>query len=355
MYHKKDSVEKTQKYFGITEQLKNDAANFFVYIQPKLGKIYDESVRRGLREDLNFHDIRDKHLSHLSTLLTGGIDRRFIEESCLIWKTYAAKGVTMSEYIRLYQLLMSYFSGEAHKKHWWRYKRYRNVSRAVRNLLLFDLAVGTDLTEASVEKQGADIAALNKDDANQLYITLEEMTQFIQQSHHMLQEAYELLQGALDMVSQARPESDTMKAVDKAADANNCVIQPTLFANEGNDPFLKKPGNHNHPVFLDVLTQTHQKIQAAAKLVHSGAGKNKQNHLLLDQILDEVNTTLHIISNQLLQEDNIDINTPSRPEYEALYSLLQRSSKTIETHLHHLEQKQVNFQLGTKGKAPTRG
>ena len=89
MLHKHPSAEKAQVYFGITEKLKHDAANFFIYIQPIIGQIYDNSVYRALGEDFNSKDIRDKHLTHISTLLSGGIDHRFMEESHALQKKYA--------------------------------------------------------------------------------------------------------------------------------------------------------------------------------------------------------------------------------------------------------------------------
>jgi hypothetical protein len=229
MLHKHPSAEKAQVYFGITEKLKHDAANFFIYIQPKMGHIYDSSVYRALGEHHNLHDIRDKHLTHISTLLTGGIDHRFIDESHRIRKKYADQGVTTGEYIKLYQLIISYLSGEAHKKHWWRYKKYRDLNRAIRNLLLFDLAIGTSAKELESSVRNISKAQLTPkqalliDESETFQAKLEELSDLVENSHAIINECHQALQSVLELIQQ----STTIAIKDEAT--NSASIQTSLF------------------------------------------------------------------------------------------------------------------------------
>lgn len=140
------SNHKLLKYFGITDLTQQESALFFIYIQAKLSKIYNLSTFKALPSPLNLQKIRNQHVAHISTLFTGGADNNFLENSHKIWRAYQELGVSHGEYIKLYQLMISYITSEAHKKYWYRYKKYRKVSRAIRNLLMFDLAIGISFT-----------------------------------------------------------------------------------------------------------------------------------------------------------------------------------------------------------------
>lgn len=135
------SNHKLLNYFGITELTQQESALFFIHIQEKLPKIYNLSTFRAIPSPLNLQNIRNQHVAHISTLLTGGGDNNFINKSNEIWQAYQSIGVSHGEYVKLYQLIISYITSEAHKKYWYKYRKYRQVSRAIRNLLMFDLAL----------------------------------------------------------------------------------------------------------------------------------------------------------------------------------------------------------------------
>lgn len=139
--HKVISNHKLLNYFGISENTQHESALFFIYIQSKLSTIYDISAFKAFPSPLVLRNIRNKHISHLSTLLTGAIDNQSHNNAHQIWLFFKKSGVSYGEYVKFYQLIISYLTGEAQKKYWYRYKKYRKVSRAIRNLLMFDLAV----------------------------------------------------------------------------------------------------------------------------------------------------------------------------------------------------------------------
>lgn len=341
MLHKHPSAEKAQVYFGITEKLKHDAANFFIYIQPKMGHIYDSSVYRALGEHHNLHDIRDKHLTHLSTLLTGGIDHRFIDESHLIRKKYADQGVTTGEYIKLYQLIISYLSGEAHKKHWWRYKKYRDLNRAIRNLLLFDLAIGTSpkKVESSVGnfssvEETSDQATLLMDESETFKATLEELGELVENSHAIITECYQALQAVLELINNSN--SMTSKKADERSDS---VIQSSLFSNdpEYNLDLLKSPSNHNDPAFGEILSITLKKIHKISKIISMQKDAGDAHHInTLEKMLNDVQEDIEKISTMDVVQIPQKI-TRYGSSTDTLHSLLQKSSTMIGSHLTNLE------------------
>lgn len=342
MLHKHPSAEKAQIYFGITEKLKHDAANFFIYIQPKIGHIYDNSVYRALGEPHNLHDIRDKHLTHISTLLTGGIDHRFIEESHLIRKRYADQEVTTGEYIKLYQLIISYLSGEAHKKHWWRYKKYRDLNRAIRNLLLFDLAIGTSQKElessadnfSKISATSNQLSTVLNDQSEEFTATLEELSALVENSHAIISECYQALQSVLELInkSAAVVESDTV--------ISESLLQASLFAN---DPeykldLLKSPSNLNTPAIGEILSIARKKIHKISTLISTKKDwDNDQPTHTLEKMLNDVQKDIEKISimDVLQSPQNTTAFTSSS---DTLHSLLQKSSTMIGAHLNNLEE-----------------
>ncbi len=143
MLHKHPSAEQAQIYFGITEPVKKASCVFSKYLEKDIRHIYSVSVYQALKDHYNVSGLKEPHIAHIQKLLSGNIDDDFIKNSALLWANFYEQGVTIGEYIKLYQLLMSYFSAEAHKKYWFRYAKYRELNRSIRNLMLFDLAVGT--------------------------------------------------------------------------------------------------------------------------------------------------------------------------------------------------------------------
>lgn len=339
MLHKHPSAEKAQNYFGITEKLKHDAANFFIYIQPKMGPIYDSSIYRALGEHHTLHDIRDKHLTHIATLLTGGIDHRFIDESHHIRKKYADQGVTTGEYIKLYQLIISYLSGEAHKKHWWRYKKYRDLNRAIRNLLLFDLAIGTSQKEleSSVDtfsKAPAESSQTPLLIEDSFETTLKELSELLENSHAIINECYQALQSVLELINQ----STVVAEKDEAMAAS--VIQTSLFANdpEYHLDLLKSPSNQNTPAIGEILSIARKKIHKISTLISTEKdGASGHSIHALETMLQDVQKDIEKIST--LDVMQIPQNTARfGSASDTLHGLLQKSSTTIESHLNNLEE-----------------
>jgi D-ribose pyranose/furanose isomerase RbsD len=340
MLHKHPSAEKAQIYFGITEKLKHDAANFFICIQPKLGQIYDNSVYRALGENFNFQDVRDKHLTHLSTLLTGGIDHRFIEESHSLQKKYAGLGVTTGEYVKLYQLIISYLSGEAHKKHWWRYKKYRDLNRSIRNLLLFDLAIATSPKEleSSVDnfKQSKNLLqpALLDEASLEYKTTLDELNLLLENSHAIINECHQVIQSVLELTQQSK----TFLLEDTSNDAIN--VQPSLFANDFEETLelIKMPSNQNRPAFEEVLSLTQEKIQKVSQLVSTETKEmDPQQINALEELLNDIHediSTLSTIQGLPVSKNKSKVD----PSHHSLHELLKKSSAVMGSHLNSLEQ-----------------
>jgi hypothetical protein len=262
MLHKHPSAEKAQIYFGITEKLKHEAANFFIYIQPKLAQIYDNSVCSALGEDFNSKTVRDRHLNHLSTLLTGGIDHRFIEESHFLHKNYRDQGITTGEYVKLYQLIISYLSGEAHKKHWIRYKKYRDLNRSIRNLLLFDLAVATSPKELELSLNNPRASKMvSVKNPEVLRTAQEELKELIENSHAIVRECHLAIQSILTSTSLDKPPHSE----DSKSPSINTEV--SLFSNDIEE-HLEKPkalSNQKHPALEEILSLTQEKIQKVLK------------------------------------------------------------------------------------------
>lgn len=336
MLHKHPSAEKAQVYFGITEKLKHDAANFFIYIQPKLAQIYDNSAYRALGEHFNFQEVRDKHLTHLSTLLTGGIDHRFIEESHLLHKKYIERGVTMGEYIKLYQLIISYLSGEAHKKHWLRYKKYRDLNRSIRNLLLFDLAIATSSKELELSLSNAPPykmllqSALSIEDPTILQTTLEELKELLEASHAIINECHLVIQSILT----SNPLDKSLPSQDSIGKTLN--IQTSLFSNEFEEylDIVKAPSNQNQPTFEEILSLTQGKIQKVSKAISMKTEKMDSKEVkALEEILNDIHEDIRTITHTHLGQ------TPTiRSSQRTLHTLLKKSSAEIGSHLTSLEQ-----------------
>jgi hypothetical protein len=341
MLHKHPSAEKAQVYFGITEKLKHDAANFFIYIQPKMGHIYDSSIHRALGEHHTLHDIRDKHLTHLSTLLTGGIDHRFINESHRIRKQYADQGVTTGEYIKLYQLIISYLSGEAHKKHWWRYKKYRDLNRAIRNLLLFDLAIGT-----SAKELGSSVDSFSKspttpiqttlliDEFATLQDTLEELSALVETSYIIINECHQALQSVLELSNQSNAivlNDDTK---------TSSVAQASLFTETSEDKvdLFKSSPHQNDPAFTEILSTAHQKIQKISKIISTSKNSEDTHQTLnLEKMLNDVQEDIKKISSMDIFQTPQTTAKSTSPQ-DSLHRLLQKSSAMIGSHLNNLEE-----------------
>lgn len=340
MLHKHPSAEKAQVYFGITEKLKHDAANFFIYIQPKMGHIYDSSIYRALGDHPHLHDIRDKHLTHLSTLLTGGIDHRFIDESHRIRKKYADQGVTTGEYIKLYQLIISYLSGEAHKKHWWRYKKYRDLNRAIRNLLLFDLAIGTSPKELEASAGNfSNVPELSQatlliEDSSKFQATLEELSELVETSHAIINECYQALQSVLELINQTHTVA--LKNDENTASS----AQTSLFTNdpEYNLDLLKTPSNQNDPALGEILSIARKKIHKISKMILMKKDDGDGHHIhTLEKMLNDVQDDIEKISSMDI------LHIPQRikgtdASQDTLHSLLQKSSMMIGSHLNNLEE-----------------
>ena len=340
MLHKHPSAEKAQVYFGITEKLKHDAANFFIYIQPKMGHIYDSSIYRALGEHHDLHDIRDKHLTHLSTLLTGGIDYRFIDESHRIRKKYADHGITTGEYIKLYQLIISYLSGEAHKKHWWRYKKYRDLNRAIRNLLLFDLAIGTspkeiessvgNFSQASAEPVQPRLLI---DESETIQPTFDELSALVENSHTIINECYQALQSVLELINQSN-----VIALKDDMDTDSS-IQTSLFANdfEYTLDLVKSPSNQNDPAFAEILSITRKKIHKISKLISMKKDEKDIHHTdTLEKMLNDVQGDIKKISTMDILQISQNV-VGSNSSQDSLHHLLKKSSVMIESHLNNLE------------------
>lgn len=143
MLHKHPSAEQAQIYFGITEPVKKASSLFSKYLEKDIKHIYNVSIYQALKDHYDVSHLKDLHIAHIQKLLIGAIDDTFMKQSATLWGHFNKQGVTIGEYIKLYQLLMSYFSAEAHKKYWFRYAKYRELNRSIRNLMLFDLAAGT--------------------------------------------------------------------------------------------------------------------------------------------------------------------------------------------------------------------
>lgn len=343
MLHKHPSAEKAQTYFGITEKLKHDAANFFIYIQPKLSYIYDNSISRALGENFNSKEVSDKHVAHISTLLTGGIDHRFINESHQIRKKYATLGVTTGEYIKLYQLIISFLSGEAHKKHWWRYKKYRDLNRSIRNLLMFDLAIATSPREVDASLHDLDTSiALNKvliTEAinNEIQKSLDDLTSVMEQSYKALNDCYKALESALE---QTHPtQVSTHELVSK--ESSSSTPQASLFEDEVSTVYLSAPSNKNEPAFINILSHVQEKVSKAS--LHVMLGK-KDPHAL-ENMLTEIQEDIEKLSSlNPVNTSNTKVDLLIEPS--ALRTLLQKSTQTIESNLNNLEvlkEKQLNL------------
>lgn len=349
MLHKHPSAEKAQNYFGISEKVKHDSANFFIYIQPKLGNIYDNSIARALDEHFVSQFIRDRHLSHLSTLLAGGIDHSFIEESHAIWLKYSTHGVTTGEYIKLYQLIISYLSGEAHKKHWWRYKKYRDLNRAIRNLLLFDLAIGTSSNDRPLESYdskkpphsvSAASALFNSTDG--LQRSIDELIELAQRSYDALHQGYNTIQDILDLTVNP-PKNDLNKrnisTLEESAD-NSQFKQASLFAYENNEEPSKSASNENKPAFLELVSQTHKKVQKISTLLMSSHySSSKSEAESLEKMIQEVEQDIENVIKNLTQETmhlQQKDSLPGIASHSELYQLLHKSSETIEAHLNKM-------------------
>ncbi|MDP3641237.1 MAG: hypothetical protein Q8R43_02250, partial [Alphaproteobacteria bacterium] len=308
---------------------------------PKMGSIYDSSIYRALGEHPNLHDIRDHHLTHISTLLTGGIDHRFIDESHRIRKKYADQGVTTGEYIKLYQLIISFLSGEAHKKHWWRYKKYRDLNRAIRNLLLFDLAIGTsqkDL-ESSLDNFSKISAASSQtplliENSETFKATLEELSELVENSHEIISECYQALQSILELTT----PSDAVAVKDNATTTS--AIQTSLFANDPdyNLDLLKSPSNQNTPDIGEILSIARKKIHKISTIISTKKdGEAEYSTNTLEKMLHDVQKDIEKISTlEALQIPQNIAGFGSSPD--TLHNLLQKSSTMIGFHLNNLEE-----------------
>lgn len=339
MLHKHPSAEKAQVYFGITEKLKHDAANFFIYIQPKIGQIYDNSVYRALGEDFNSKDIRDKHLTHISTLLSGGIDHRFMEESHALQKKYADHGVTTGEYVKLYQLIISYLCGEAHKKHWWRYKKYRDLNRSIRNLFLFDLAIATSSKELESSIANADSThptyqpTLLTEDSLVFKTTLDDLKELIDNSHAIITECQEVIQSVLAIALE-------LTTLHQEKTSEEIAIQPSLFANdyEYEVESLKKPSNQNQPPFEETLSITQGKILKASQIVSLKTKEmSAQQIKTLEEMLNDIHEGITTLSN-MHPGQATDSTLAIRSSSHSLHALLKKSSVAMGAHLNSLEQ-----------------
>lgn len=333
MLHKHPTAEKLQKYFGITEKTKYDSASFFIYIQPKIGKIYDASIQKAVDEDFNSHKIRDKHIAHLSTLLTGGIDHTFVTNAQGIYAQYTEAGVTTGEYIKLYQLIMSYLNGEAHKKNWWRYKKYRDLNRAIRNLLLFDLAVSTS-SEKNISLTKESTTQLAPSDIKKYEVSIAQSINadlLSIDSYSLLKDCYNALQ-------------TTIKTAIEEVEVSLPFVQPTLFTEQHQEEFHKAASNNNQPIFLEALSQAQQKILIALNFIKNDyyALKSNEKDLALEKIIEEIINDIGTISNELMYASRMFThphlaNTPKgKNHHEHLNSLLKNFSLSIEKHLHSL-------------------
>jgi hypothetical protein len=337
MLHKHPSAEKAQSYFGITEKLKHDAANFFIYIQPKLSYIYDNSIVRALGDHFNSKEVRDKHVAHLSTLLTGGIDQRFINESHQIRKKYAKLDVTTGEYIKLYQLIISYLSGEAHKKHWWRYKKYRDLNRSIRNLVLFDLAIGTSPREldATLHELGTahslHTSQLTKTISAEVQQAVTELTMLTEKSYHTLNECYNALQSALDTNEPVPLTADTLKV-----EVNTPTAQASLFEVEIITDDIKALSHENKPAFMKILSCTRKKIYKASQLITIAANDPQSLEKVLNEIQEDIDKLSQFTSiKPSIYED-------SKNQNAALHTLLKKSKQAIQSNLNNLEELKEN-------------
>lgn len=340
MLHKHPTSEKLQKYFGITEKAKYDSASFFIYIQPKVGKIYDASVLKALGEDFNPHKIRDKHIAHLSTLLTGGIDHAFVTNAQKIYAVYNNEGITPGEYIKLYQLIMSYLNGEAHKKNWWRYKKYRDLNRAIRNLLLFDLAISTSpeksastTEEYTTQNLPTDIKIPEPNIEQNIKADLDALD-----SYTLLKDCYNALQ-------------TTIETTTHEIESYTAFAQPTLFKDFHQEELYKIPSNNNQPLFLEALSQTQQKVSTTLNFIKNDyyLSSNNEKDLELSKTIQEILKDIEIISNELASVSNIftsahlGSNSKDNRHHAHLNSLLKNFSSTIEKHLHNLSSHKATF------------
>lgn len=291
MLHKHPSAEKAQDYFGVTEKVKLDAANFFIWVQPKIGLIYDHAARKAFDEDFNFQDIRTTHISHISRLLTGEIDHTFIDEAHKVYACYLSHGITTGEYIKLYQLIISHLNGEAHKKHWLGYKKYRDLNRAIRNLLLFDLAISTSFKDQpsfsslitqkhSIEKKNVKIHIHN---IGQLS---EELATVITIVDEVLQECYATIQSITETPfamncshisnSNLRDFIDSPLLELKTEHQNS---QTFLLISQTIHSFNKSASNSNFPLLVETLKTTQKKLKQLFTLISN-------NYLWLDKNTD---------------------------------------------------------------------
>lgn len=355
MLHKHPSAEKAQYYFEITEKIKQDASSFFPHIQPKIGNIYDNSARRSLDENFNFPHVRDKHLAHLSMLLAGGIDHAFIEASHQLYMMYATEGVTSGEYIKLYQLIISYLSGEAHKKHWWRYKKYRDLNRAIRNLLLFDLAVGTSSkgltssTEQTTALLPSNVQSFSSENFAELQQLVDELSQLVNTSHAILHECHEAIQSTLDTAAFFNTPIAQEVTLKNAAlsnkilkDNNDYFRQPPLFTQELLVESEKTAVNENQPAFLEILSQLHKKIQKIVGVIMTGYYNAQPQHQSLELMIHDIQNDIEAISDSLHQ-GNI-LSTKGYQEtstkfisHQELHRILHKSSEVLEGQLNKLE------------------
>lgn len=336
MLHKHPSAEKAQSYFGITEKLKHDAANFFIYIQPKLSYIYDNSIVRAFGDHFNSKEVRDKHVAHLSTLLTGGIDQRFINESHQIRKKYAKLDVTTGEYIKLYQLIISYLSGEAHKKHWWRYKKYRDLNRSIRNLVLFDLAIGISPREldATFHELGTahiQTPLLTETISAEVQQAVAELTMLIEKSYHTLNECYKALQSALDAHEPVPLTADTLKV-----EVNTPTAQASLFEDEIITDDIKALSHENKSAFMKILSCTRKKIYKASQLITRADNDPQSLEKVLNEIQEDIDKLSHLTP--LIPT----INEDSKIQNAALHTLLKKSTQAIQFNLNNLEELKEN-------------
>jgi hypothetical protein len=354
MLHKHPSAEKAQHYFGISEKVKHDAANFFIYIQPKFGNIYDTSILRALDAEFNAHLIRDKHLSHLATLLTGGIDHSFIEESHSIWFKYSASGVTTGEYIKLYQLIISYLSGEAHKKYWWRYKKYRDLNRAIRNLLLFDLAIGTSLNEQSIKTSNSannfeyqSEANVILDDLQEFQKTIDDLNDLTQQSYDVLHQSYTTIQAVLETTNTINTVNEQLENtlnLEQLSYNTSQFTQPALFVKEETNECIKTASNHNKLPFIEILSHTYKKIQKVSELIMQDY-KNEELHpqnnaikQLIKELEYDLNSIAKMLNHPLTIKGQLSSILSTDAVQNELHQLLHQSSQTLEEHLHQLDQ-----------------
>lgn len=125
-------------YFGITERMQQNAQVFFEKVRKKLPAIYDASARRGSISQEAITSARKAHIQHLALLLSSP-HKRSTDITDELVNTYLAHNTSPVQISRLYQVLLSHLCGEAHKLYWWRYKKYRDINRTLRALLIMDL------------------------------------------------------------------------------------------------------------------------------------------------------------------------------------------------------------------------